>query len=90
MATTTVTVELSDTDSARLGSLAKATGRSESSLAAEAVAEFLAVQDWQVAAVNAGIELLDRGEVVAHSAVREWIESWGADEELDPPKPPRA
>ncbi len=77
MATTTVTVELSDTDSARLGSLAKATGRSESSLAAEAVAEFLAVQDWQVAAVNAGIESLDRGEVVAHSAVREWIEFLG-------------
>ena len=73
-----------------LGRLRKRPGEASLSLAAEAVAEFLAVQDWQVAAVNAGIQLLDRGEVVAHSAVREWIESWGADEELDPPKPPRA
>jgi RHH-type transcriptional regulator, rel operon repressor / antitoxin RelB len=90
LATTSLTVQLNDADNARLGSLAKATGRSESSLAAEAVSEFLALQDWQVAAINAGIESLDRGEVVAHSAVREWIESWGAEEELDPPKTQRA
>jgi RHH-type rel operon transcriptional repressor/antitoxin RelB len=90
LATTSLTVQLNDADNARLGSLAKATGRSESSLAAEAVSEFLAVQDWQVAAIDAGIKSLDRGEVVAHSAVREWIESWGTDEELDSPKPPRA
>jgi len=90
MASTTLTVQLSDTDSARLGSLAKATGRSESSLAAEAVSEYLAAQDWQVAAIEAGIESLDRGEGVPHSAVRAWIESWGTDRELDPPKPTRA
>ena len=89
MATTTLTVQLSDADSARLGSLAKATGRSKSSLAAEALSEFLAVQDWQVAAINAGVESLDRGEAIEHSAVRDWIDSWDTDHELAPPRPTR-
>jgi predicted transcriptional regulator len=90
MANMTLTVQPSDADRARLRSLAKATGRSESSLAAEAVSEYLAIHDWQVAAINAGIESLDRGEAIAHSAVRDWIESWGTDRELDPPTPTRA
>jgi RHH-type transcriptional regulator, rel operon repressor / antitoxin RelB len=89
MTGSTLTVQLSDADKARLGSLAKATGRSESSLAAEAVSEYLSVQDWQVAAIHAAMESLDRGEWVPHSAVRDWVESWGTDRELQPPKPTR-
>ena len=87
MADSTLTVQLSDADKARLGSLAKATGRSEASLAAEALSEYLAVQGWQVAAINTRIESLDRGDSIPHSAARDWIKSWGTDQELDPPKP---
>jgi predicted transcriptional regulator len=86
----TLTVQLSEVDKERLEALAEATGRSESLLAAEAVTEYLALQEWQVSAIEAGIVSLDRKGWIAHAAVRNWIESWDTDEELDPPKPSRA
>jgi RHH-type rel operon transcriptional repressor/antitoxin RelB len=86
----TLTVQLSEVDKERLEALAEATGRSESLLAAEAVTEYLALQEWQVSAIEAGIVSLDRKGGIAHAAVRNWIESWDTDEELDPPKPSRA
>jgi predicted transcriptional regulator len=85
----TLTVQLSEVDKERLQALADATGRSESLLAAEAVTEYLALQEWQVSAIEAGIVSLDREGGIAHAAVRNWIESWDTDEELDPPKPSR-
>jgi predicted transcriptional regulator len=85
----TLTVQLSEFDKERLEALAEATGRSESLLAAEAVTEYLALQEWQVSAIEAGIVSLDREGGIAHAAVRNWIESWDTDEELDPPKPSR-
>jgi RHH-type transcriptional regulator, rel operon repressor / antitoxin RelB len=86
----TLTVQLSEVDKERLEALAEATGRSESLLAAEAVTEYLALQEWQVSAIEAGIVSLDREGGIAHAAVRNWIESWDTDEELDLPKPSRA
>jgi RHH-type rel operon transcriptional repressor/antitoxin RelB len=86
----TLTVQLSEVDKERLEALAEATGRSESLLAAEAVTEYLALQEWQVSAIEAGIVSLDREGGIGHAAVRNWIESWDTDEELDPPKPSRA
>jgi len=86
----TLTVQLSEVDKERLEALAEATGRSESLLAAEAVTEYLALQEWQVSAIEAGIVSLDREGEIAHAAVRNWIGSWDTDEELDPPKPSRA
>jgi predicted transcriptional regulator len=90
VAAATLTVQLNKVDKERLEALAEATGRSESLLAAEAVAERLALQEWQVSAIKAAIVSLDREGGIAHAAVRDWIESWGTDDELDPPKPGRA
>jgi RHH-type transcriptional regulator, rel operon repressor / antitoxin RelB len=90
VAAATLTVQLNEVDKERLEALAEATGRSESLLAAEAVSEYLALQEWQVSAIEAGIASLDREGGIAHVAVRNWIESWDTDEELDPPKPNRA
>lgn len=90
MATAALTVQLSQVDKGRLEALAEATGRSESLLAAEAVSEYLALQEWQVSAIEAGIVSLDREGGIAHAAVRNWIDSWDTDDELDPPKPSRA
>ena len=90
MTVATLTVQLSDVDKERLEALADATGRSESLLASEAVSEYLALQEWQISAIEAGIASIDREGGIAHQAVRDWIESWGTDHELDPPKPSRA
>ncbi len=77
MAAATLTVQLSEVDKERLQALADATGRSESLLAAEAVTEYLALQEWQVSAIEAGIVSLDREGGIAHAAVRNWIEFLG-------------
>jgi RHH-type transcriptional regulator, rel operon repressor / antitoxin RelB len=90
VAAATLTVQLNEVDKERLEALAEATGRSESLLAAEAVSEYLALQEWQVSAIETGIASLDREGGIAHAAVRNWIESWDTDEELDPPKSNRA
>jgi predicted transcriptional regulator len=80
----TLTVQLGEVDKERLEALAETTGRSESLLAAEAVSA------WQVSAIEAAIASLDREGGIAHAAMRDWIESWDTDDELDPPKPSRA
>jgi RHH-type rel operon transcriptional repressor/antitoxin RelB len=87
VAAATLTVQLNEVDKERLEALAEATGRSESLLAAEAVSEYLALQEWQVSAIETGIASLDREGGIAHAAVRNWIESWDTDEEVDPPRP---
>jgi predicted transcriptional regulator len=38
-----------------------------------------------VDAVEAGIQDADAGHFISDTNVRRWLESWGSDEELDPP-----
>jgi RHH-type transcriptional regulator, rel operon repressor / antitoxin RelB len=81
----TLIIRIAENDQGRLDALARSTGRSPSSLAEEALSEYLAVNEWQIAGIKAAIEDLERGERVEHKAVREWVESWGSDNELKPP-----
>jgi len=78
----TFTIRVDEADKKRLEALARATGHSRSFLAAEAIAEYLAVNDWQIEAIQTETE---RGETVPHQAVREWVASWNTDRELEPP-----
>jgi RHH-type transcriptional regulator, rel operon repressor / antitoxin RelB len=57
----------------RLGRLAKTMGRSGSSLAAEAIVEWIGVKEWQVAGIKRAIASLDRGEGVPHEVVKNWV-----------------
>ncbi len=85
MASSTLTIRVDEQDKARLEALARSTGRSRSFLAAEAIAEYLAVNEWQIAGIKAAIDDLDRGERFEHEAGRKWVESWDSDNELEPP-----
>ncbi|MBV9288752.1 MAG: CopG family ribbon-helix-helix protein [Hyphomicrobiales bacterium] len=85
MTSTTLTIRVDESDMARLEELARSTGRSSSLLAAEAIAEYLAVNEWQVARIRSAMESLDRGEGIEHDAVRKWVQSWGTENELKPP-----
>lgn len=60
----------------RLASLAASTGRSRSFLTAEALAEYLDANEWQVAGIRKAMTSLDRGAGVDHDGVRRWIENW--------------
>jgi len=83
---TTITVRLNKAVKKRLEAAAARVRRSKSFLAAEAIEEYLAVQDWQVEAINQGIAEADRGETVSHQKVKAWAESLGTRKELPRPK----
>jgi predicted transcriptional regulator len=66
MASTTFTVRVEPTVKKRLERLAKSTGRSRSFLAAEAISEYLDINEWQVAGIKQAITSLDSGKGVPH------------------------
>ena len=76
MSSTTFTVRVEPAVKRRLERLAKSTGRSRSFLAAEALTEYLDVNEWQVERIKQAIESLDRGEGVAHDEVKRLVRSW--------------
>jgi predicted transcriptional regulator len=81
MRSTTFTVRIDAAAKKRLERLAKNTGRSRSFLAAEAINEYLDVNEWQVAGIKQAIASLDRGEGVPRERVKDWVASWGNDGE---------
>jgi RHH-type rel operon transcriptional repressor/antitoxin RelB len=86
MASTTFTVRVEPLVKKRLEKLAKSTGRSRSFLAAEALNEYLDVNEWQVAGVKRAISSLDRGEGISHEDVRDWVGSWDSKRQRPVPK----
>lgn len=86
MPSTTFTVRVEPEVKKRLEKLAKSTGRTRSFLAAEALNEYLDVNEWQVAGVKRAIVSLDRGEGVPHQEVKDWVKSWGRKRERAAPK----
>jgi RHH-type rel operon transcriptional repressor/antitoxin RelB len=84
-ASETFTVRVGPEIKERLANLAASTGRSRSFLTAEAIAEYLAANEWQVAGIRKAQTSLDRGVGVAHEDVRAWIESWGTPDETRRP-----
>jgi predicted transcriptional regulator len=86
MGSTTFTVRVDAGVKKRLDRLAKSTGRSRSFLAAEAVNEYLEVNEWQVAGIKRAIASLDRGDGISHDSVKDWVASWGSADEKPAPK----
>jgi predicted transcriptional regulator len=86
MSSTTFTVRVETDVKKRLERLAKSTGRSRSFLAAEALNDYLDVNEWQVAGVRKAMDSLDRGQGVPHEQVQAWVNSWGGKRERPAPK----
>jgi len=61
----------------RLEKLAKSTARSCSCLAAEAIEEYLKVNEWQVTGIRNAMASLDRAEGISHQEVKDWVASLG-------------
>ena len=86
MPSTTFTVRVDATAKKRLEKLAKSTGRSRSFLAAEAINEYLDLNEWQIAGIKQAIGSLDAGRGVPHDQVKAWVEFWGGRNERPTPK----
>ena len=86
MRSSTFTVRVDADAKKRLERLAKNTGRSRSFLAAEAINEYLDVNEWQVDGIKRAIVSLDRGKGIPHDRVKDWVTSWGSSRERPIPK----
>ncbi len=76
MDTSTMTVRLPDEIKKRLDKLAKATDRSKSWLAADAIRSYIELQEWQIQEIKAGVEEADAGKFASDAEVQAVITKW--------------
>jgi RHH-type transcriptional regulator, rel operon repressor / antitoxin RelB len=65
-----VTLRLEPDIRKRLDKLAKATERSRAALAAEAVRQFVELNEWQIAAIEEGVREADKGRFIDHARLK--------------------
>ena len=70
MNTITLNIDITSDIANRLSGLSQITERSQSRLAAEAIEEYLTVQEWQMQAILEGIEAADRDEGVDFKEIK--------------------
>ncbi len=68
-----------------LEELSRSTDRPRSWLLEQALDSYLDSQAWQIAQIEEGVADADAGRVIPHERVREWLLTWGGDEEGEPP-----
>lgn len=83
---TTLTIRVDQEMKDRLERIAKSQRRSKAFVAINAIEDYLAVQEAQIRGIEEAIASADRGELVAQESVRDWVESWGSDNERAIPK----
>ena len=65
-----VTLRLDAATRKRLDRLSKATDRSRAALAAEAVRQFVELNEWQIAAIEEGVRAANRGQFIDHAKLK--------------------
>lgn len=84
--TMTVTVAVPPDVKRGLEQLSEVTGRDLSALVSEALAEYIAVQESQIASIKAAIAEADAGAPrFSNEVVMAWLDSWETPDELPPP-----
>ena len=74
---TTMTIRLESEIKSRLDKLSAATRRSKSFLAAEAVREFVEVNEWQIEEVRMAVKEADAGDFASDKEVWAVFNKWG-------------
>lgn len=82
----TLSIRIDAATNTRLDALARQSNRSNSFLAAEAIAAYVESEEWQLAEIQAGQSELDAGPFVSHDQVSRWLKSWGKGGELKAPR----
>jgi len=80
-----VSVRLKPELNDQVTAIAQAFDRPKSWVIEQAIKDFVAVQAWQMAAIDEGIQAADAGRLVAHDDVAAWVRSWGEPDELPMP-----
>ena len=74
-----MTIRLEPELKSRLDKLSAATHRSKSFLAAEAVREFIELNEWQIDEINTAVKEADAGDFASEQEVRAVFNKWGVD-----------
>ena len=74
---TTMTIRLESDLKDRLDELARVTDRSKSYLAAEAIREFIDLNEWQLQEITQAVSEADAGDFADDRAVRKVLKKWG-------------
>ncbi len=75
--TTTMTIRLNPELKARLDKLSETTHRSKSFLAAEAVREFIELNEWQIQEIDAAVKEADAGDFASNEEIHAVFTKWG-------------
>jgi RHH-type rel operon transcriptional repressor/antitoxin RelB len=86
-ASKTMTLRLDAATQRRLDQLAEVTERSKAWLAAQAVKDYLELNEWQIQAINAAVKRANApgAKFIDNEKVDAWLTSWGTPEEREPP-----
>ena len=84
--TETLSIRIDAGTKKRLDDLANKSNRSKSFLAAEAIAAYVASEEWQLDEIEAASAELDAGQGVRHEKVAKWLGSWGKRGETKAPR----
>jgi RHH-type transcriptional regulator, rel operon repressor / antitoxin RelB len=76
MSSSVLTLRLDNELKSRLEKLARSTRRSRSFLAAEAIREYVSVNEWQVEEIKKGIKEADEGDFASDQEVRRVLSKW--------------
>ena len=74
-----MTIRLEPELKSRLDKLSAATHRSKSFLAAEAVREFIELNEWQIDEIKAAVKEADTGDFASEQEIRVVFSKWGVD-----------
>ena len=74
--TTTMTIRLESAIKKRLDRLSAATNRSKSFLAAEAIREYVAMNEWQIQEMRAAVAEADAGDFASDAEVKAVMDKW--------------
>jgi predicted transcriptional regulator len=81
-----VSVRLQPELNDQLAAIATVLDRPKSWVIEQAVKDYVALEEWRLAAIDEGIRAADEGRVASHEDVVAWVRSWDQDDELAPPE----
>jgi predicted transcriptional regulator len=73
---TTMTIRLEEDTKARLDALAESTNRSRSFLAAEAIREYIALNEWQIGEIQTALGEADKDDFATPADVQALRNKW--------------
>ncbi|MFO1370421.1 MAG: CopG family ribbon-helix-helix protein [Marinagarivorans sp.] len=76
---TTMTIRIESELKERLDQLAAVTHRSKSYLAAQALHDYVELNEWQLQEINSALEEADKGDFASSQAITETLGKWGVD-----------